>query len=81
MRSIQTNEAAKLPVVNPSLLGEIDAGMLASSDWDVLNPSAERQEIDALVFDALWLTLGERDAVSEGVFEMVGNQAGRVLSI
>ena len=80
VRSIQTNDAAKLLVVNPSLLGDLNAAIFASSDWDVLNPSAERQEIDALVFDALGMTIGERDAVNEGVFEMVGKQAGQVLS-
>ena len=78
--TVQTNDAAKLFVVNPSLLGDLNAAIFASSDWDVLNPSAERQEIDALVFDALGMTIGERDAVNEGVFEMVGKQAGQVLS-
>ena len=80
VRAIQTYEAANLPVVNPSLLGELDAALLASSDWDVLNPSHERLAIDACVFDALELTQDERDAVHEGVAELVGIRTGRLRS-
>ena len=72
VRSIQTRGAAELLVADPSLLGELDAAILDSSDWDVLNPSAERRELDALVFDALGMTSGERDAVFEGVMEIIG---------
>ena len=77
VRAIQTYEAAELAVVNPSLLGEIDARLFASSDWDVLNPSAGRQKIDAHVFDALQLTRDEWDEVYEGVSELLGNRAWR----
>ena len=80
VRSIQSRGAAELFVVDPSLLGGLDAAILHSSDWDVLNPSAERREIDALVFDVLGLTRDERDAVREGVSEIVGNRTGRVRS-
>ena len=72
VRSIQTRGATELFVVDPSLLGELDAAILDSSDWDVLNPSAERRKLDAIVFDALGLTQGERDAVYEGVVEIIG---------
>ena len=51
--------------------------MLDSSDWDVLNPSAERRELDALVFDVLGVTIGERDAVFEGVAEVVERRKGQ----
>lgn len=71
VRSIQTRGAAELLVVDPALLGKLDAAILDSSDWDVLNPSAERRELDALVFDVLGVTIGERDAVCEGVSEIV----------
>ncbi|MDE2688485.1 MAG: hypothetical protein OXI16_13455 [Chloroflexota bacterium] len=63
VRSIQTRGAAELLVVDPSLMGGIDAAILHSSDWDVLNPSEERRELDARVFDVLGVTRGERDAV------------------
>ena len=72
VRSIQTRGAAELLVADPSLLGGLDAAILHSSDWDVLNPSAERRELDGMVFDVLGLTTGERDAVFEGVTEVVG---------
>ena len=72
VRPIQTYEAANLPVVYPSLLGDLDADLFASSDWDVLSPSPERLAIDTRVFDALELTQDERDAVFEGVSELVG---------
>ena len=81
VRAIQTYEAANLLVVNPSLLGEIDVRLFASSDWDVLNPSSERREIDASVSDALGLTQGERDAVYEGVSEIIGDRSRRIRSV
>ena len=80
VRSIQTNDASKLLVVNPTLLGELDVALFTSSDWDVLNPSPERLAIDACVFDALELTQDERDAVHEGVVELVGMRTGRLRS-
>ena len=72
VRSIQTRGADELLVMDPSLLGGLDAALLDSSDWDVLNPSAERRELDATVFDVLGMTAGERDAVYEGVLEIIG---------
>ena len=78
VRAIQTGDASKMLVVDPTLLGELDAMIFASSDWDVLNPSAERRELDAIVFDVLGMTRGERDAVFEGVAEVVGIRTGRI---
>ena len=46
-----------------------------------MNPSPERLEIDTVVFDALGLTEGERDAVYEGVNELVGNRMRRARSV
>ena len=77
VRAIQTYEAANLPVVNPSLLDDRDAALFASSDWDVLNLSPERLTIDTCLFNALELTKGERDAVHEGVSELIGDRARR----
>lgn len=77
VRAIQTYEAANLSVVDPSLLGDLDATLFASSDWDVLDPSPERLAIDARVFDALELTKDERDAVYEGVSELLGGRTAR----
>ena len=44
-------------------------------------PSAERLVLDAAVFDALNLTQGERQAVYEGVAELVGNRKRRARSV
>ena len=74
VRAIQTYEAAKLLLVDPSLLRNLDTSLFASSDWDVLNPSAERLAIDACVFDAVELTQDERNAVYEGVSVLIGSR-------
>ena len=67
-------EFESLPIVNPQLLPELQATVFNVADWDVLSPSAERWQIDGMVFDALGLTPGERHAVYEGVAELVGNR-------
>ena len=46
----------------------------------MLNPSPARRQIDDAVFDALSLTKGERDAVYEGVTELVENRLRRARS-
>ena len=46
----------------------------------MLRPSAERRVIDGMVFDALGLTDGERDAVYEAVSELVTNRKRRARS-
>ena len=67
-------EFESLQIVNPQLLPAPEARIFESTDWDVLSPSAERWQIDGMVFDALGLTAGERAAVYEGVMELVGNR-------
>ena len=77
---IQTFEVAALTIPNPALLQNIDAQVLAATEWNVLNPSPARRQIDDAVFDALSLTKGERDAVYEGVTELVENRLRRARS-
>ena len=72
VRSIQTRDASNLLIVDPSLWGDMDAVMFASSDWDVVNPSAGRREIDNAIFDALGMTTDERDGVTKGLSELTG---------
>ena len=81
LMKIQTFEIEDLQIVNPQLLSEVNAKLFASRDWDVLNPSPERWQIDGLVFDALGLTPAEREAVHEGVTEMVANRLNRAKSV
>ena len=78
---IQTYETANLQIVNPRLLADVDVSVFNAADWDVLTPSAARRRIDGAVFDALGLTAGERDAVYEGVNELVGNRHQRAGSV
>ena len=73
-------ELANLPVPHPGLLPDLDDTIFAATQWDVMKPSAERQEIDGLVFDALGLTVGEREAVHEGVQNMVQSRAEKARS-
>ena len=74
---IQTYETEGLNLVNPAYLGGIDEAIFSEIDCDVLNPSRTRLELDAAVFDALGLTVGERDAVYAAVRELVGNRLRR----
>ena len=78
---IQTYETANLRIVDPGLVSTIDIDVLATNDWEVLKPSPERRKIDDAVFDALGLTQGERDAVYEGVTELVENRLRRARSV
>ena len=78
---VQTYEVEDLMIVNPLLLPEPDVAAFATTDWDVLHPSPERKQIDDAVFDVLGLTTGERDAVYEGVIELVENRKRRARSV
>ena len=80
---MEVYEVQKVGVVDPRFLPRIDDAdaILKSTDWDVLNPSEARRTIDDAVFDALELTQGERDAVYEGVRELVENRLKRAKSV
>ena len=78
---IQTYEVSNLKIVDPRLLPEIDTAIFASSEWDVLNPSVQRRHIDEAIYDVLGLTVGERDAVFEGLLELVSNRQRRAVSV
>ena len=74
-------ELAGLSLVNPAHLGGIDEAIFSEIACDVLEPSPARLALDAAVFDALGLTIGERDAVHEAVRELVGNRIRRAGSV
>ena len=78
---IEVYETKAVLLPNPDVLGEFDESLFLATDWDVLEPSAERRQIDDAVFDALSLTKGERDAVYEGVTELVENRLRRARSV
>ena len=62
-------------------LPSIDEGIFRSTQWDVMDPSAERREIDGVVFDALGLTEGERAGVYEAVLDLVGKRLAKAKSL
>ena len=78
---LELYEFESLTLPNPQLLPEVDAPVFNAADWDVLTPSAARRRIDDAVFDALGLTAGERNAVYEGVTELVQNRRRRAGNI
>ena len=78
---IQTYELANLPVVEPRLLQDFEWSNFQSEDWEVLSPSPGRRLIDDAVLDIFGLTQGERDAVYEGVTELVENRRSRAKSV
>ena len=77
---LELYEFGNLTLPHPQLLAETPIDTFAGADWDVLNPSPARRKIDDAVFDALSLTQGERDAVYEGVTELVENRLRRARS-
>ena len=74
---MEVYEVQQIRVVESGYLPTFDDALLKSADWDVLDPSPARRKIDDAVFDALSLTQGERDAVYEGVTELVENRLRR----
>ncbi len=78
---IQTYETENTKVVKPELLSEMPTEVFATANWDILTPSPERRQIDNAMFDALRLTSSERDAVYEGVVELVDNRRRRAGSV
>ena len=56
------------------------SSVFATLFLDTLTPSAARRVIGTAVFDALGLATGEREAVYEGVNELVRNRKARKLT-
>lgn len=78
---IQTYEVSDLLCLDPTTIFFNDTQLLASTSWDTLHPSSERQALDLLIFDALNLTQGERDAVYEAVIELVKSRLDKSNSL
>ena len=68
---IQTYEVSELLCLDPRTIGFEDEVMFTSSSWEMLEPSDDRRALDAIIFDALSLTQGERDGVYEAVIHLV----------
>lgn len=68
---IQTYELSDLLCVTPEALVVTSSEIFSTTSWDVLSPSSDRRALDTIVFDALNLTQGEREAIYEAVIELV----------
>ena len=78
---IQTYEVSELLCLDPATVVFDDETIFASSSWEMLEPSEDRRALDAIVFDALNLTQGERDAVYEGVVKLVEARLSKAKSL
>ena len=78
---IQTYEVSELLCLDPRTIGFEDEVMFTSSSWDMLEPSNGRRALDAIIFDALNLTQGERDGVYEAVIHLVETRLQKAQSL
>ena len=78
---IETYELRDLLCLNPSAIDFNNSNIFSSTSWDVLHPSSDRRTLDDIIFDALNLTQGERDAVYEGVIELVEARLNKAKSL
>ena len=78
---IQTYEISELLCLDPKTFAFEDEAIFASSSWEMLDPSDDRRALDAIIFDALELTQGERDGVSEAVVRLVESRLRKARSL
>ena len=68
---IQTYEVSELLCLDPKTFAFENETIFTSTAWEMLDPSDDRRALDAIIFDALDLTQGERDGVYEAVVNLV----------
>ena len=78
---IQTYEVSELLCLNPKIFAFEDETIFASTAWEMLDPSKDRRALDAIIFDALELTQGERDGVYEAVVNLVESRLRKARSL
>ena len=78
---IQTYEVSELLCLDPKTFAFEDAAIFTSSSWEMLEPSDDRRAFDAIVFDALNFTQGERDSVYEAVVNLVESRLRKARSM
>ena len=78
---IQTYEVSELLCVDPKTFAFEDAAIFASTAWEMLEPSDDRRALDAIIFDALGLTQGERDGMYEAVVNLVESRLRKARSL
>jgi len=78
---IQTYEVNDLLCLDPTAIDFQNGEIFSSTSWDVLHPSSDRRILDDIIFDALNLTQDERDAVYEGVKDLVEARLNKANSL
>ena len=78
---IQTYEVSELLCVDPKTFAFENETIFASTAWEMLDPTDDRRALDAIIFDALDLTQGERDGVYEAVVNLVESRLRRARSL
>ena len=78
---IRTYEGSELLCLDPKTFAFEDAAGFTSSSWEMLEPSDDRRALDAIIFDALDLTQGERDGVYEAVVDLVESRLRKARSL
>ncbi len=67
--------------LDPKIFTFEDAAIFASTAWEMLDLSDDRRALDAIIFDALGLTQGERDGVYEAVVNLVESRLRKARSL
>ncbi|MFC1464146.1 MAG: Eco57I restriction-modification methylase domain-containing protein [Candidatus Brachytrichaceae bacterium NZ_4S206] len=80
LMKIQTYEVAGLEIVSPEFLGERDCKRALQQAGSLALDGEDRRRLDDLVFDALGLTQGEREAVYEAAQRLVAARLARARS-
>ena len=78
---IQTYEVSELLCLDPKTFVFENETIFTSTAWDMLDPSDDRRALDAIIFDVLGLTQGERDGVSEAVVNLVESRLRKARSL
>ena len=78
---IQTYEVSELLCLDPKTLAFKNETIFASTAWEMLDPSDDRRALDAIIFDVLNLTQGERDGVYEAIMNLVESRLRKARSL
>ena len=78
---IQTYEISELLCLDPKIFAFENEAIFASTAWEMLKPSEDRRSLDAIIFDRLNLTKGERDGVYEAVVNLVESRLRKARSL
>ncbi len=81
LMKIQTYEVAAFSVFDPKLLSASECSSVITNAEMLNLESDDRRELDNIIFDALGLTTGERDAVYEAVIDLVSKRLNRARTI